>query len=134
MNTKLQTPIDYLKGVGPHRADLLRKELGIQTYQDLLNFFPYRYIDRTRFYQIKDLQRHSAEVQLVGEITEIKEVAQKRGKRLVAKFRDETGTMELVWFRGQKWIKNQLKLHVPYIIFGKINWYNNSFSMPHPEM
>ena len=134
MNTKLQTPIDYLKGVGPHRADLLRKELGIQTYQDLLNFFPYRYIDRTRFYQIKDLQRHSAEVQLVGEITEIKEVAQKRGKRLVAKFRDETGTMELVWFRGQKWIKNQLKLHVPYIIFGKTNWYNNSFSMPHPEM
>ena len=134
MNTKLQTPIDYLKGVGPHRADLLRKELGIQTYQDLLNFFPYRYIDRTRFYQIKDLQRHSAEVQLVGEIIEIKEVAQKRGKRLVAKFRDETGTMELVWFRGQKWIKNQLKLHVPYIIFGKTNWYNNSFSMPHPEM
>ena len=134
MNTKLQTPIDYLKGVGPHRADLLRKELGIQTYQDLLNFFPYRYIDRTRFYQIKDLQRHSAEVQLIGEITEIKEVAQKRGKRLVAKFRDETGTMELVWFRGQKWIKNQLKLHVPYIIFGKTNWYNNSFSMPHPEM
>ena len=134
MNTKLQTPIDYLKGVGPHRADLLRKELGINTYQDLLNFFPYRYIDRTRFYQIKDLQRHSAEVQLVGEITEIKEVAQKRGKRLVAKFRDETGTMELVWFRGQKWIKNQLKLHVHYIIFGKTNWYNNSFSMPHPEM
>ena len=61
-------------------------------------------------------------------------MAQKRGKRLVAKFRDETGTMELVWFRGQKWIKNQLKLNVPYIIFGKTNWYNGSFSMPHPEM
>ena len=77
MNTKLQTPIDYLKGVGPHRADLLRKELGIHTYQDLINFFPYRYIDRTRFYQIKELQRHNAEVQLVGEITELREVAQK---------------------------------------------------------
>lgn len=134
MNTKLQTPIDYLKGVGPQRADLLRKELGIHTYQDLLNFFPYRYIDRTRFYQIKDLQRHSAEVQLVGQIIEIREVAQKRGKRLVAKFQDQTGTMELVWFRGQKWIKNQLKLHVPYIIFGKTNWFNGMFSMPHPEM
>ncbi|WP_053977192.1 ATP-dependent DNA helicase RecG [Mangrovimonas xylaniphaga] len=134
MNTKLQTPIDYLKGVGPNRADLLRKELGIHTYQDLLNLFPNRYIDRTRYYKINQLQQNSSEVQVVGRITGIKEVAQKRGKRLVATFRDDTGTMELVWFRGQKWIKDSIKPNTDYVIFGKTNWYNGTFSMPHPEM
>ncbi|PRX43333.1 ATP-dependent DNA helicase RecG [Salegentibacter salegens] len=130
----LQTPIDYLKGVGPNRADLLRKELGIHTYQDLVNFFPNRYLDKTRFYKINELQRNSAEVQVVGKITHIKSVDQKRGKRLVADFIDETGKMELVWFRGQKWIRENLKINTPYVIFGKTNWFNGLFSMPHPEM
>ncbi|MFD1095325.1 ATP-dependent DNA helicase RecG [Salegentibacter chungangensis] len=130
----LQTPIDYLKGVGPNRADLLRKEIGIHTYQDLINFFPNRYIDKTRFYKISQLQRNSAEVQVVGKITHIKTVEQKRGKRLVADFVDETGKMELVWFRGHKWIRENLKLNTPYVIFGKTNWYSGVFSMPHPEM
>ncbi|MBI6118458.1 ATP-dependent DNA helicase RecG [Salegentibacter maritimus] len=130
----LQTPIDYLKGVGPNRADLLRKELGIHTYQDLINFFPNRYLDKTRFYKINELQRNSAEVQVVGKITHIKSVEQKRGKRLVADFVDETGKMELVWFRGQKWIRENLKINTPYVIFGKTNWFNGLFSMPHPEM
>ena len=130
----LQTPIDYLKGVGPNRADLLRKELGIHTYQDLVNFFPNRYLDKTRFYKINELQRNSAEVQIVGKITHIKSVDQKRGKRLVADFIDDTGKMELVWFRGQKWIRENLKINTPYVIFGKTNWFNGLFSMPHPEM
>ena len=130
----LQTPIDYLKGVGPNRADLLRKELGIHTYQDLVNFFPNRYLDKTRFYKINELQRNSAEVQVVGKITHIRSVEQKRGKRLVADFIDETGKMELVWFRGQKWIRENLKINTPYVIFGKTNWFNGLFSMPHPEM
>ncbi len=130
----LQTPIDYLKGVGPNRADLLRKELGIHTFQDLINLFPNRYIDRTKYYKINQLQRNSAEVQVIGEIIDIREVAQKRGKRLVAKFKDDTGVMELVWFRGQKWIRESLKLNKPYVIFGKTNWFNGLFSMPHPEM
>ncbi|PKD19327.1 ATP-dependent DNA helicase RecG [Salegentibacter salinarum] len=130
----LQTPIDYLKGVGPNRADLLRKELGIYTYQDLLNFFPNRYLDKTRFYKINELQRNSAEVQVVGKITHIRSVDQKRGKRLVADFIDDTGKMELVWFRGQKWIRENLKINTPYVIFGKTNWFNGLFSMPHPEM
>ncbi|WP_053991255.1 ATP-dependent DNA helicase RecG [Mangrovimonas sp. TPBH4] len=134
MNTKLQTPIDYLKGVGPNRADLLRKELGIHTYQDLLNLFPNRYIDRTRYYKINQLQQNSSEVQVVGRITGVKEVSQKRGKRLVATFRDDTGAMELVWFRGQKWIRDSIKPNKDYVIFGKTNWYNGTFSMPHPEM
>ncbi|WP_299248802.1 ATP-dependent DNA helicase RecG [uncultured Aquimarina sp.] len=129
----LQTPIDYLKGVGPSRADLLRTELGIHTYQDLVNLFPNRYIDKTNYYKINELQRTSAEVQMVGKIINIKMVEQKRGKRLVAKFIDDTGEMELVWFRGHKWIKENLKLNTPYVIFGKTKYYNG-FSMPHPEM
>jgi ATP-dependent DNA helicase RecG len=129
-----QTPIEYLKGVGPNRADLLRAELKIYTYQDLLNLFPNRYIDRTRFYKIAELQRNSSEVQLIGQIIDVKEVAQKRGKRLVARFKDETGIMELVWFRGHKWIRENLNFSKNYVIFGKTNWFKGMFSMPHPEM
>lgn len=134
MSVNLQTPIDYLKGVGPNRADLLRSELGIHTYQDLINLFPNRYIDRTKYYKINQLQRNNAEVQVIGQITSFREVAQKRGKRLVAEFRDDTGVMELVWFRGQKWIRESLKTGQPYVVFGKTNWFNGKFSMPHPEL
>ncbi|MDL5511922.1 ATP-dependent DNA helicase RecG [Arenibacter sp. M-2] len=130
----LQTPIVYLKGVGPNRAETLRSELGIQTYQDLINLFPNRYIDKTQYYKIGQLQRTSSDVQIIGKIVNIKTVEQKKGKRLVAKFMDETGEMELVWFRGQKWIRENLKLNIPYVIFGKVNWFNGTFSMPHPEM
>ncbi len=129
----LQTPIVYLKGVGPNRANSLQSELGIKTYQDLINFFPNRYIDKTQYYKINQLQRNSAEVQIIGKITHIKSVDQKKGKRLVATFTDGTGQIELVWFRGQKWIRENLKLNVPYVVFGKINYYNG-FSMPHPDM
>ncbi len=134
MSVNLQTPIDYLKGVGPNRADLLRKELGIHTYQDLINLFPNRYIDRTHYYKINKLQRNNADVQVIGKITGFKEVAQKRGKRLVATFQDETGTMELVWFRGQKWIRENLKLNKPYVAFGKTNWFSSKFNMAHPDL
>ena len=130
----LQTPIDYLKGVGPNRADLLKKELGIHTFQDLMHLFPNRYLDRTQYHKINTLQRTNAEIQIVGKITNLKTVEQKRGKRLVATFVDETGKMELVWFRGHKWIRENLKVNVPYVIFGKTNWYNGLFSMPHPEI
>ncbi len=130
----LQTPIVYLKGVGPNRAETLQSELGIQVYQDLLNLFPNRYIDKTQYYKIGQLQKSNAEVQIVGKIVHIKTVEQKRGKRLVAKFVDDTGEIELVWFRGQKWIRENLKLNKQYVIFGKCNWFNGMFSMPHPEM
>ncbi|TQO36872.1 ATP-dependent DNA helicase RecG [Arenibacter algicola] len=130
----LQTPIVYLKGVGPNRAETLQSELGIHTYQDLINLFPNRYIDKTQYYKIGELQRTSSDIQIVGKIVNIKTVEQKKGKRLVAKFIDDTGEMELVWFRGQKWIRENLKLNIPYVIFGKVNWFNGTFSMPHPEM
>lgn len=134
MSVNLQTPIDYLKGVGPNRADLLRSELGIHTYQDLINLFPNRYIDKTQYYKINQLQRNGAEVQIIGKLMGFREVTQKRGKRLVADFRDDTGPMELVWFRGQKWIRESLKPGQTYVIFGKTNWFGGKYSMPHPEI
>ena len=130
----LQTPVTYLKGVGPGRAALLGRELGIDTYQDLLYHFPNRYIDKSRFYKIHELERSNADVQIIGRIVHLKSVEQKRGQRLVATFADDTGEMELVWFRGQKWIQDRLKINEPYVIFGKANWFNGKFSMPHPEM
>jgi ATP-dependent DNA helicase RecG len=130
----LQTAIEYLKGVGPSRGQLLRAELGIHTYADLLQLYPNRYIDRTRYYKINELQPSSAEVQLVGKLIHIKLVEQKRGKRLVATFVDETGQMELVWFQGHKFIKDQLQLNVPLVIFGKCSVFNGTYSMPHPEI
>ena len=135
MNTNFfQTSIEYLKGVGPNRADLLKKELGIFTFQDLANLFPNRYLDRTQFYKISQLERTNAEVQIIGKITQIKTVSQKNRKRLIAKFEDDSGTMDLVWFKGHKWIKENLKLNISYVIFGRTNWFNGSYSMPHPEM
>ena len=130
----LNTSISYLKGVGPNRADLLKSELGIRTFGDLVNFFPNRYIDRTQFLKIKSLRENSSEVQIIGKITGIRTVNQKRGSRLVATFSDETGSMELVWFRGAKWIKDSLKTDQTYVIFGKTNYFNGAFNMPHPEM
>lgn len=134
MSHLLQTPIEYLKGVGPNRGELLRKELGIHTYEDLVHFYPNRYIDRTRYYKINELKNNPAEVQIIGKIINIKTVEQKRGKRLVAQFVDETGTLELIWFQGHKWIRESLQLNVPMVIFGKVNVFNNAYSMPHPEM
>ena len=120
--------------MGPTRAKLLGKELGIFTYADLANFFPFRYIDRTKFYQIRELQISSADVQIVGKITGFKSVKQKKGSRLVAQFIDDSGQMELVWFRAAKWIQDSLKVNVPYVIFGKVNFFNGAFNMAHPEL
>ena len=130
----LQTPIEYLKGVGPIRAKLLREELNIHTFQDLLYLFPHRYIDRSTFYKIKDLPKNSSEVQLKGQIIKTQMIQHKRGKRLIATFSDGNNTMKLVWFRGHQWIKESLKLNIPCVIFGRLNWYDNRPNMPHPEM
>lgn len=131
---KLSNPITYITGVTTNRAGLLSQELGIRRCVDLLHFFPNRYIDKTHFYKIGHLQATNADVQIIGKITHVKTVKQKRGSRLVATFIDETGSMELVWFKGVKWIKDALKVNTPYIIYGKLNAYNNSFSIAHPEM
>lgn len=131
----LDTPIEYLKGVGPQRGDILKKELQIFNYKDLLNLYPNRYLDRTKYYKINELNYQlSSEIQIIGKLIHLKTVEQKRGKRFVATFVDETGQMELIWFQGFKWIQENIQLNTPYVIFGKINHFNGQFSMPHPEM
>ena len=129
-----QTSIEYLKGVGPERARLLKEELKITTIDDLLHFFPNRYIDRSQFHLINELPKNNSEVQIKGKITQIEILQQKKGKRMVAHFEDTSGKMDLIWFRGYKWIRENLKLNQSYIIFGRLNWFKGYVSMPHPEM
>lgn len=135
MNHLLDTPIEYLKGVGPQRGSLLRSELNIHKYSDLVQLYPNRYIDRTRYYKINQLANNNAEVQVIGKIIHLKTVDQGKAKtRLVATFVDETGEMELVWFQGHKWIRESLKINVPYVVFGKVAQFGATFNMAHPEM
>jgi len=130
----LKTPIAYLKGVGQIKANTLQSELHINTFEDLLEFYPFRYIDRSQFYKIKELHQNTSEVQIIGKILSIKTVTQKRGSRLVVQFSDGSQIMELVWFRGVKWIKANLKIDVPYVAFGKVGWFNNMANMAHPDL
>ncbi|MDG1822055.1 MAG: ATP-dependent DNA helicase RecG [Flavobacteriaceae bacterium] len=134
MSTVLQKPIDYLKGVGPNRAQLLRKDLGIHTVQDLLYFFPHRYIDRSHYYTPSNIPNTTAEVQVKGSIIDLEIVKQKRGSRLVATFSDGQSTMELVWFRGHQWIQKSLQSNTPYVAFGRLNWFGKKCSIAHPEL
>ena len=131
----LSTSIEYLKGVGPAKAELLQKELGIFRFADLLKLYPYRYVDRSRFYKIGQIASAEAEVQLKGKITNLHEVAGKgRSKRLVAHFEDESGSVELVWFKGAQWIKKSLQVGTTYILYGKPNIFKGQLSFPHPEL
>lgn len=130
----LSTPIAYLKGVGPKRAEVLQKEMGIYTYDDLLHYFPFRYVDKSKYYKISEIHSDLPYVQLVGKIIRLEEVGAKRAKRLVAYFQDETGTLELVWFKGVKWVKSSIKGNNDYVIFGKPNLFNGKINIVHPEM
>ncbi|NVK05130.1 MAG: ATP-dependent DNA helicase RecG [Flavobacteriia bacterium] len=130
----LKTPIEFLKGVGPAKADLLKTEMRIFTFGDLLTLYPFRYIDRSKFYTVKEIQSASTEVQVRGKITSIEEVGQPRKKRLVAHFEDSTGRVELVWFKGAQWIKKSLQIGTEYVLFGKPNYFKGKYSFPHPEL
>ena len=130
----LDTPIEFLKGVGPQRADLLQKELHIFRYRDLLELYPFRYIDRTQFHKISELLSDLADVQVVGKITRIKEEGAGRKKRLKAIFEDGNSSMELVWFKGVSWVKKSLKLQEQIVVFGKPTMYRNTYSISHPEI
>ncbi|WP_447950906.1 ATP-dependent DNA helicase RecG [Chryseobacterium koreense] len=132
----LDTSIEFLKGIGPERAKFIKNVLGISTVEDVLTFYPLRYIDKSKIHKIGDLtEEPDAEIQLKGKITEIQELVYGKGKkRLVAKFRDESGTIELVWFRYSNWMKDQIPINREIFVFGKLNLFNGNFSMPHPEM
>ncbi len=128
------TPIAYLKGVGPSRAELLNKELGVHTFGDLLHYYPFRYIDRTQFHKINQLHPDQTGAQIIGRLNTLEETGAKRARRLVATFSDETGSMELVWFQSISWVKKSLQPGAVYIIFGKPSLFNGRLSMTHPEM
>ena len=130
----LNTSIDYLKGVGPNRSDILKKEFQIFTYDDLLNFFPFRYIDRTKFYKISEIQKSNADVQIIGRFTEIYYFKNIKSNRLIGTFSDGNQTIEIVWFKATKWIEKSIKLNTDYVLYGKPNWYLNKFSIAHPEL
>lgn len=130
----LKTSIEFLKGVGPAKADLLKTEMGIFTFGDLLTLYPFRYIDRSKFYTIREIQSASAEVQIRGKITSLEEVGAPRKKRLVAQFEDSTGRVELVWFKGAQWIRKSLQIGTEYVLFGKPNYFKGKYSFPHPEL
>lgn len=133
-NTFLHTPIDYLKGVGPNRSKLFKKELKIFTYQDLLSFFPYRYVDKTKYHKIDEVNNTKSEIQIIGKIVDLYESGSPRKRRLIAKVKDDTGFIELVWFKSHKWIKENLILNKNYIIYGKPNMFKGIYNIPHPEL
>jgi len=130
----LNTSIDYLKGVGPNRSDILKKEFQIFTYDDLLNFFPFRYIDRTKFYKINEIQKSNADVQIIGRFTDIYYFKNIKSNRLIGTFNDGNQIIEIVWFKATKWIEKSIKLNTDYVLYGKPNWYLNKFSIAHPEL
>lgn len=133
-NLSYITPIEYLKGVGPQKADVLKKELQIFIIGDLLQYYPFRYIDRTQFLKIKQLHTDLIGAQVLGRLISLQEVGEKRGKRLVGQFKDETGSIELVWFQSVPWLKKGLKVGAAYIIYGKPTEFNGHISITHPEM
>lgn len=130
----LITPIEYLKGVGPQKADVLKKELQIFTIGDLLERYPFRYIDKTKFHKIRELHPDMVGAQVLGRLVSLQEVGEKKGKRLVAQFRDDTGVMELVWFQSLSWLKKSLSVGAPYVMYGKPTEFNGVLSVTHPEM
>jgi len=131
----LESEIKYLPGVGPKRAELLNKELGIKTYRDMLYFFPFRYIDRTKIYSISEIEPSMSYIQLRGKVTRVNVIGDKpRSKRLVATFQDPTGIIDLVFFQRIKWIKEWIKPNSEYIVFGKPSYFNQVLNMVHPEI
>ncbi|MBA4739186.1 MAG: ATP-dependent DNA helicase RecG [Flavobacteriaceae bacterium] len=130
----LNTSIEFLKGVGPNRAKLLNSELKISTFKDLLFQFPFRYIDKTSYHKISEIQSINSEIQIIGKISDLKEVGIGKKKRLVAKFIDDTGIINLVWFKTNRWLIDSIKLNTEYIAYGKLNSYNGKHSIAHPEL
>ncbi|MFN9324417.1 MAG: OB-fold nucleic acid binding domain-containing protein, partial [Flavobacteriales bacterium] len=130
----LYTPIEFLKGVGPQRGELLRKDLNIATYGDLLQHFPFRFVDRSVFHRVREINEELNQVQLRGKLGPIKLIGEKQGRRLTSSLTDATGTIELVWFKGIRWLQTSLKPGQEYVVFGKPTVFNGRFNLAHPEL
>jgi len=134
MSHFLDQEIQYLSGVGPIRAELLEKELGIVTVRDLLQYYPYRYIDRTKFYKIREINSQLPYIQLKVKFVSVRVSGDRMTERLNAVVTDGTGFLELVWFKGVKWVKENVKPEKEYVVFGKPNEFNNKINLVHPEL
>ncbi len=134
MSNFFDTKIEYLKGIGPKKSTLFNKELEIFTFGDLLQHFPFRYNDRTKFHNIDELSSKSSYIQIKGEIQDHKMHGEGRKKRLVVSFKDKTGYIELVWFQGAAWVEKTLRKEVTYVVFGKPTVFNGRISISHPEI
>ncbi len=134
MQQYLQQEIQFLPGVGPKRADLLREELGIQVFEDLLTHYPYRYVDRSRFYKISEVTSEMPHIQISGQIVGYASIGKGKGKRLVADFTDGSGHLQLVWFRGAKWIPENYPIGKELVVFGKPTVYQRKLNVVHPEL
>lgn len=133
-NSVLDTPVEFIKGVGPSRADVLKKDLGLFTFQDMLAHYPFRYIDRTKYFKINQINLDSQYIQIIGRVISKKVIGEKRAKRIIAVFKDETGITELVWFQSLKWVEDNIVVGTAYVAFGKPTLFNGTFSISHPEM
>ncbi|RUA35733.1 MAG: ATP-dependent DNA helicase RecG [Bacteroidetes bacterium] len=134
MTSFFKTPIEFLKGMGPQKAAHINKELGIFTYADLLQHYPFRYEDRTKFYKVRELQEEMSNVQIKGQIRSKQLIGAGRKQRLAVQFADETGIMELVWFSGINWISPKLKTGVDYVVYGQPKRFGSKYTMAHPEL
>lgn len=134
MSDSLKTDIKYINGVGPKKAEILNKEADIFTVEDLLHYYPYKYIDRSRIYFIHEIDGSMPYIQLKGWITAFETIGEGRNKRLVAHFTDGRGFIDLVWFQGTKFIIDKYKTHSPYIIFGKPTQFGDKFNIAHPDI
>jgi len=128
------TPITYLKGVGPKKAELFAKELGINTYDDLLNYFPFRYVDKSQVVNISDIKSDAVYVQIKGVVRSLASTGDKRMKYITVKVADATGSIDLVFFRGLKWVLNTFVTGKSFFIFGKPSVFRNSYNFVHPEV
>ena len=130
----LSTPIEYLKGVGPVRGEILRKELQIHTFGELLSYFPFRYVDRSRFYKIAEIREELTFIQVKAVIRSVQTIGPPRSRRLVAAVADPTGTLDLVWFKGHKWVADKLIPGKEYVIFGRPTRFSGRWNIAHPEL
>ena len=130
----LNQSIEFIKGIGPSRSKLLSEELNLKTIKDLIDFYPYRYIDRSRFFKINELPRNQSEVQIVGKIQSVKRSKVRFRERLNCEFYDSTGKIELIWYRGFNWVEESIKTNEEYVIYGKLSWFGSKPSIAHPEI
>ena len=130
----LNQSIEFVKGVGPTRSKLLGEELNLKTIKDLIDFYPFRYIDRSRFYKIEEIPKNQSEVQIIGNIKSIRRTKVRYRDRLNCEFYDNSGKIDLIWYRGFNWVEESLNINDEYVVYGKVTWFGSKPSIAHPEI